>query len=380
MKILHVGKFYPPVEGGIEAVVSQLCEGTAGTWQVDVIVANDRSRTVRERRAGVRIARVAALGRVASVSICPTLPAYLWRSRYDCVILHEPNPLAACSLLLRTPGPSLIVWHHSDIGRPRWARVAYPVLQRALYRRAACVIVSSPRLAKTSRVVSSARCVAVIPYGIELGPEADSGTRAGEAAGGHHAGGPHFLFVGRLVYYKGLDVLLRAMTSCDGVLRIVGDGPERRFLQSRIHELGLGSRVELMGHLSDEEVLRCYRDCDVFVLPSTETTEAFGVVQIEAMAAARPVISTNLPTGVPWVNQDGVTGLIVPPGDAAALASAMNRLGQDEALRRRMGLSARERAVREFSAERMISRFRDLVEQVVFGLPAGIRVSARRWS
>jgi glycosyltransferase involved in cell wall biosynthesis len=89
------------------------------------------------------------------------------------------------------------------------------------------------------------------------------------------------------------------------------------------------------------------------------------------MAAGRPVISTRLPTGVPWVNQDGVTGLVVAPADVAALGAALHRLGRDQELRRRLSDGAHRRADRLFSRDRMVRVFRDVVEAVV-GSPEGL--------
>jgi glycosyltransferase involved in cell wall biosynthesis len=173
------------------------------------------------------------------------------------------------------------------------------------------------------------------------------------------------LFVGRLVYYKGLEVLLEAMRRCHGSLVIAGEGPLEATLRSIVSANGLARRVQFAGRVSDADLPALYRACDVFVLPSIAKTEAFGVVQIEAMAAGRPVVSTNLPTGVPWVNQDGVSGLVVPAGDPAALGAALERLLNDDALRLRLGERARLRAATMFSRERMVAAFKNLVETVV---------------
>src|SRR4029077_15227545 len=184
-------------------------------------------RTVEERLDGVRVLRAGALGVVASVSLCPSLPSLLWRERADCVVLHEPNPVAGSALFLHTPAPRLMVWHHSDLVRPWWAIPTYGRLQRALYRRADCVIVSNPVLAERSALVRCARRVVVIPHGVDL-------TRYGTLAAAQQVvaariraevAGPRILFVGRFVYYKGLDVLIDAMSRCAGTLILVGDGP-----------------------------------------------------------------------------------------------------------------------------------------------------------
>jgi glycosyltransferase involved in cell wall biosynthesis len=366
--VLHAAKLYPPAGGGMETVLRDLCDGTAEDWNVRVVAANDRNETVRERCGEVDVVRVAALGQAASVPLCPTFPFELWRRRADCVVLHEPNPIAGTALFLRTPAPRLVIWHHSDLVRPWWAPPTYGrVVQHSLYRRADCVIVSSPALAAGSGLVGHARRVAVIPFGVTLERyelvDAASRSRVDRVIAA--IPGPRMLFVGRLVYYKGLEVLLDAMGRCQGSLVIVGEGPLEGTLRALVREKGLGERVMFAGRVSDADLPAYYKACDVFVLPSIARTEAFGVVQIEAMAAGTPVVSTNLPTGVPWVNQDGVSGLVVSPGDSTALADALRRLLGDGALRRRLGEGARRRAQTMFSRERMVATFKSLIETVV---------------
>jgi rhamnosyl/mannosyltransferase len=376
VRVLHAAKFYPPALGGMETFVQYLCEGTAAEWEVSAVVANESRLTIEERCGRVRVVRAGSLGTVASVPLCPSLPFHLWRERADCVVLHEPNPVAGSALWLRTPAPRLIVWHHSDLVRPWWAPYTYGVVQRALYRRADCVVVSNPVLAARSPLVRLARRVEVIPLGIDLEHYRAPGT-------GRHAlveriralaPGPRILFVGRFVYYKGIDVLIHAMTECPGTLMLVGNGSLEGELRTQVATLGLQDRVQFIGRVSDEDLPAYYHASDVFVLPSVAVTEAYGLVQVEAMAAGIPVVSTNLPTGVPWVNQDGVTGLVVPPGDAEALAQALCRLLGDEELRRSLGASGRRRAEALFSRDRTIEAFKDLIETTV---PASARVDPR---
>jgi len=367
--ILHAAKFYPPAGGGMETVLRDLCDGMVHDWDVQVVAANDRNETVRERCGEVGVVRAAAVGRAASVPLCPSLPIELWRQQADCVVLHEPNPIAGTALFLRTPAPRLVIWHHSDLVRPWWAPPTYGrIVQRALYRRADCVIVSSPALAAESAMVRQhARRVAVIPFGVPLEryEHVDPAARARVGQIVAAVPGPRMLFVGRLVYYKGLEILLDAMERCEGSLVIAGEGPLEEVLRSRVSEKRLGARVLFAGRVPDADLPAFYSACDVLVLPSIARTEAFGVVQIEAMAAGRPVVSTRLPTGVPWVNQDGVSGLVVPPGDAAALGGALRQLIDDGALRRRLGEGARRRAEAMFSRERMVAAFRNVVETIV---------------
>ena len=367
MKILHAAKFYPPVPGGMETVVKDLCDLTAGDWDVHVVAAHTSAATLTERCGQVTVTRAGAWGKAHSVPLCPSLPLHLWRSQADCVVLHEPNPLAGSALFLHTPAPRLIVWHHSDLLRPAWAPPTYGRVQRALYRRAACVIVSSPALAARSDLVQQAQRVAVIPFGIRLDRFRSLDTRQKTLADAirQQLPGPRLLFVGRFVYYKGLDVLIDALARTQGTLLLAGEGPLGGDLRQRAAERGVADRVHFAGRVPDEDLPAYYHAADVLVLPSIAHTETFGVVQVEAMAAGLPVVSTNLPTGVPWVNQHGVSGLVVPPGNAVALAGALAQLGDDAPLRRRLGDGARSRAAAMFSLDRMIDSFRSLVEDVV---------------
>jgi rhamnosyl/mannosyltransferase len=322
-------------------------------------------RMVGAGGGGVDVVRVGTLARALSVSLSPGLARELWRERVDVVVLHEPNPPAGVLLALRTPGPRLIVWHHSDIVRPSWAEATYGRLQRVLYRRAACVIVAAPPMARSGSV-TAARRVEVVPYGLSLEPllapaPPPSGRVATALA---DLPSPRVLFVGRLVYYKGLEVLLRAVAATTAGLVIAGDGPLGPALRAQAATLGLDGRVAFLPGLADAEVRALYRACDVLALPSTERTEAFGLVQVEAMASGLPVVSTDLPTGVPWVNEHGVTGVVVRPHDADALAAGLTPLLADAVLRARLGQAGRRRAVERFALDRMLAEFVRIVESV----------------
>jgi rhamnosyl/mannosyltransferase len=373
LRVVHAAKFYPPVRGGMETVTADLCNGTADRWDVAVVSASTTAETVRERCGRVDVVRSGTVTTANSVPLCPSMPLHLWQAGGDCVVLHEPNPLAGSALFVRTPSRHLIVWHHSDLVRPWWAPHTYGQLQRALYRRADCVIVSSPKLAAESPLVRQARRVEVIPYGIELDRyrRVDPAVRDRADELRSSIAGPRVLFVGRFVYYKGLQVLIDAMAACPGTLILAGEGPLEPELRQQVTDRGLDGRVVFTGPVSDSDLRALYRTADVFVLPSVARTEAFGVVQVEAMAAGVPVVSTNLPTGVPWVNQDGVTGFVVTPGDADALADGIRRVLGDAALRARLGTNAAARADALFDKRTMIESFTRVVETVVGGARAG---------
>lgn len=369
-RVLHVGKFYPPVSGGMEKVLQVVCEAERDVAQSEVLVANDRRGTVREIVDGVSVTRVGALTKVGAVAVCPTFPLWLHRraAAADIVVVHEPNPLAIVAHALVRPRARTIVWVHAEVVRPQWRyRMFYRPFLSRLLRRASRIVVASPPMLDHAAELQPYRdkCV-VIPYAID--PEryattAPTADRVGEVRGDDRR--PLVLFVGRMVPYKGVDVLLRALAGTTARAVLVGNGPMRGEWQQLADALGVSDRVRFAGEVSAEELAALYSVCDLFVLPSITRAEAFGMVQLEAMAHGKPVVSTQLPSGVPWVNQDGVTGLVVPPGDAAALAAAIDRLAGDPDLRTAMGQRGCARIADEFTVERLRDRMRVLYRDVI---------------
>ncbi len=368
LRVLHVGKFYPPAPGGMEKMVQLLCEGERPGVDSQVLVANTSARTVREAWRGVPVTRIASFGSIGSVGICPGFPFALAAANRDVTVLHEPNPVALVSDCVTVSHGPLVVWFHSEVVRPQWKyELLYRPFLRRVLSRASRIVVSSPRLAEYARELSDFRhkCV-VIPFGLDTSHLVETPAIADRAAAiAREFPGPRVLFVGRLVPYKGVDVLIDAMASVEATCLIVGDGPLRASLESHAASRGVSSRVRFLGGVSDADLAAHLHACDLFVLPSVTRQETFGVVQLEAMACGRPVVSTDLETGVPWVNQHETTGLVVRPGDAAALAAALTRLSGDPVLRERFGAAGRARVASQFTVEAMTRATTALYEEVV---------------
>ncbi|MFN8496553.1 MAG: glycosyltransferase [Anaerolineae bacterium] len=173
---------------------------------------------------------------------------------------------------------------------------------------------------------------------------------------GQH-GAPMLLCMGRLRYYKGLHVLIEALPGLPGVTLVVaGSGPMGADWQTLAQSLGVGARVHFIGDVSDDDQPALYQAADLYVLPATHRSEAFGVALVEALACGTPAVTTEVGTGTSYVNQDGVTGVIVPPSDPPALAAAIRALLADDARRHRMGEAARARAIAEFDRATMLTR------------------------
>jgi len=284
-------------------------------------------------------------------------------ARADIVHIHWPNPTAVLAYLLSRHRGHLIFTYHSDIIRQRLLRKPFwPILRHAL-KRARAIIAASPNYVETSPVLQKfrERC-RVIPFGIPLAQFEEVDQL--EVARIRRRYGPRIvLAVGRLVYYKGFRYLVRAMREVDAHLIIVGSGPLLDDLRREAQALGVNNRVTILTDV--ERVAPFYHAADVFALPSIARSEAFGIVQLEAMACRKPVVNTRLDSGVTFASPDGVSGLTVPPKDARALGQAINLLLDDEALRARYGQAGRLRVEREFDLKVMTERTLELYREVM---------------
>lgn len=304
----------------METVVADLCRALAARVDVEVVVANEGWSTRHEVVDGVPVTRLGRWGEILSTSFVPGLERFLRANRWDIVHIHHPNPMAAVAVLAARPSARLVLTYHSDIVRQRVTGALYgPVLEQVL-RRSDRVHVASRELLDSSPVLAPFRDRAVvIPFGIRedrvlrLSPAARA--RATEFA--RWGAGRLALFVGRVVYYKGLEYLLRAMSKVDGRLLVIGDGDLLKPSERLAARLGLAERVHFLGEVDDDTVAAALQACDLFVLPSIARSEAFGLVLLEAMASGKPIVTTALPTGVSFVNRDGETGFVVPPADEA---------------------------------------------------------------
>ena len=373
LRVAMVVKLYPPWVGGLELHVAELAERMAAAHpaaSVTVVTGQERrAGFVEETRGGVRVLRAATLLRAARTPITLGLGALLRRVDADVYHFHSPFPwgeVVALGAGLRAP---VVVTHYHDIVRQkRLARLHRPFLD-AFLRRADRVVAWTPQAAEGSPALRAHRDrVVVIPGGIDTRrfvPTAESRARAAELRRRLAPDGPVTLFVGRLVYYKGVDHLLRAFSGVPGTLLLVGRGDLRGELEALAERLRVLPRVRFLGEVGDAELPLYYQAADLLALPSSANTEAFGLVQLEAHASGIPTVCTDLPTGVTFVNQHGRTGLVVPPRDPAALAGALNRLLADEPLRREMGRTAQRRALAEFDVGRCAERVWALYEEVL---------------
>jgi rhamnosyl/mannosyltransferase len=279
--------------------------------------------------------------------------------------LHEPFPLGTLALLLHSAGsrtlPAVVTWH-SDVVRQRALKPIHTALARQLLRRVAFIHVPSEAHITSSEILPDFReKVRVIPFIVDVeAMRRQPERRLAIDLRNWASGSPLALVVARLVYYKGVDVLLDALAlSPCARLVVVGDGPLRNQLSRHAIALGVADRVRWLGTVTDDDLVGAFSAADFFVLPSVARSEAFGLVQVEAMAAGLPVISTRLGTAVEVVNIDDTTGLLVEPRNPGALADALRRLSNDVTLRARLAAGALEHA-KHFAESQLVERYREL--------------------
>lgn len=357
LRVLHVYKDYPPVHGGIEHHIRSLAEAQVqGGMDVTVLVTAQNGSAGRAVERGVDVIRARKWLDLFSTPLSTELLRWQRRLPADIVHLHAPYPLGEFAHVMTRNAAPLVVTYHADVVRHRIAWPLYRPVLREILSRAFRIIVSNPCLPQTSALLApmEAKCC-VVPFGVDssawANPDPEQVRRIRDRWGG---GRRLVLFVGRLRAYKGLEYLIDAMGSTDCSLLVVGDGPRREVLERQARASSAHARIHWAGEAQDDALANYYAAADLFVLPSSDRGEAFGLAMLEAMSAGTPAVCTELATGTSWVNRAGETGAVVPPRDSAALASAITRLLSDDNLRLALGRGARERANSTFSTRAMV--------------------------
>lgn len=362
MKVLHVFKdYFPPTHGGIEHLIHDVVHAMDG-FEFEVLTSSRSRALVVDDDGGVRVTRVPEYARPTSTPVTPQWAKRMRTTDADVIHFHMPNPFGELMLLAsRTVVPVVASYHADIVGRRTVLPFYLPFHQRAL-ERANRVVVASPPMLDAPRVVPHLDRAVVVPYGIDPAPWRVRPAAADAIRAAHP--GHLIVFLGRLAYYKGLDVLLDAMRKVDATLILVGSGPKEPDLRAAAAELGVGDRVVFAGEVDHDARAAHLHAADVFAFPSTMRAEAFGIAMLQAMACGTPVVSTELGTGTSWVNRDGRSGVVVPPGDAEALSNALNALLADPDHRAELGAGARARVEERFTLARMTGALADLYRSV----------------
>lgn len=360
MKILQLGKFYP-IQGGVEKVMYDLMLGLTQRYQdvtCDMLcVAAERQPLMinLNDRSTLYCAKLdkKLFSTMLSFNIIRLLKEKC--NDYDIIHIHHPDPMVALALKLSGYKGKVVLHWHSDILKQKLLLKFYRPLQNWLINRSDLIIGTSPKYLEESPHLRNPTIEKVaIPIGIEPiipDPEKVRMLRA------EYPGKKIIFALGRLVGYKGYCYLIDSAKYLPNnyVILIGGSGPLKEGLQLQISKNRLESKVILLGRVSDEDLPSYYGACDVYAMSSIWKTEAFGIVQIEAMSCGKPIVATHIPeSGVDWVNKDGYSGLNVPPENPKAIADAILSITSNEESYNTYCLNSKKRFDDTFTLKKMV--------------------------
>lgn len=371
LNVLQVNKLYYPFTGGVERVVQQIAEGLGNKVNMKVLVCNEGKKTVTETINGVKVHRSGSIGMLGNMPLSIRFVFDLRKvaKATDIIQFHMPFPIGDLAGLLSGYKGKIVVWWHSDIVRQKKMMLLYKPIMKMFLKRADVIIVATQGHIDGSLYLKpyAHKCV-IIPFGVDpaIEKKADEWFEKGKNKSKEKKDTlVTFLFVGRFVYYKGCKILLEAFRKVKNArLIMIGSGIMEKELKELAVSYGIVDRVRFTGNVSDKELEKYFADCDVFVLPSIVRSEAFGLVQIEAMAYGKPVINTNLPSGVPYVSIHKETGLTVEPEDTEGLAKAMQWMVDHSEERIEMGKRARLRVKEKYQMDGMLENVLDLYKRL----------------
>lgn len=331
MRILQLGKFYP-IRGGVEKVMYDLMLGLAEqNINCDMLCASTEEYPAGELiiNTFAKVIIVPTKVKLAATMLAPSMIPKLRKiaSEYDIIHIHHPDPMAALSLFLSGFKGKVVLHWHSDILKQKMLLKIYSPLQSWLIKRANLIVGTTPVYVDKSPFLQEVKNkIDYIPIGVI--PIVSNSILVNEIEKKYK---DKFLVfsLGRLVEYKGFEYLIKSAQFLDDSYKIIigGKGPLYDSLQNLIIELKVEDRVELLGFISDEVAHAYFQACDSFVLSSILKTEAFAIVQIEAMSCAKPIISTVIKdSGVSWVNKNDVSGINVPVCDEKSISNAIIKL------------------------------------------------------
>jgi glycosyltransferase involved in cell wall biosynthesis len=382
MRIVHLAKYHSPLYGGMESHVETLASKQAKLGaDVTILCVNsfDRNAKLSQQTETeisfmedrLQVIKVRRLFSFLKIDFCPSLIFYIiYFSRLPATIfhVHTPNPTMLIALVLTGNFNKLVVTHHSDVIRQKFAKYLFRPFEHLIYSRAAIVLTTSKNYQYGSKFLRFYKDkLGVLPLGLDLSifanPSQSTLDKAEELKAEH--GDVIWLAVGRLVYYKSFDIALKALQYVPGKLLIVGSGPLKEKLQKLAHQLNVADRVIWFGKTSESDLVAAYHAATALWFPSNVRSEAFGIVQVEAMASGCPVINCEIPgSGVPWVCRHEEEGLTLPINNPYGFAMAARRILRETGLRERLAQGGRQRA-EKFGDVLMAQRSLGIYQQVL---------------
>lgn len=352
-KVTHITRYAYPHIGGIEAVISQINESLPNEeFEKEVLCCSNIDKSSVED--GVKYNRCKYLFEFAANTISPEFIWKLSRVNTDIIHYHMPFIFAVIAHFIARPKyKKMYITYHSDIigydkiMKPFWG------IYKEFLKQADKIHVLSPNIIESSKIIKpyKEKCV-VIPQGIST--KNIFNNEQAQKIKQKYPNKKILFSLGRLVKYKGFIYGIEAMKNVENAVYLIGgSGPLGEKFRKYIEENNLKEKVILLGRVTSEDVESFYQACDIYLFPSVMQSEAFGIVQLEAMRYGKPVINTNLGTGVNYVSIHGETGLTVEPANSEELSKAIKTLLEDAPLREKLGQNARRRVEMLFDIDRI---------------------------
>ena len=383
MRVLHIGKYFPPASGGMERYLGELVAALEEQNVTSYVLAHTWDNTepsLAHPSPKVTVQRVPTYGQVCYVPIAPAFPIYLIKAirsfKPGVIHIHMPNASGLWALLTTFSIPVVIHWHADTIFPPekkihRALYALYRPFESWLLRKADNIIATSNRYLEHSKPLRPhhGKCL-VIPLGIQsenLPVPTTSAIHATRQQWLKNDETNLIVSIGRFAYYKGFHNLVSAMQHVEHAhLVMIGSGEEFAAIEKQISECNLNDKITLAGRVNDDELHQLLAAADVFCLPSIERTEAFGMVLLEAMHHNTPCVSTSIPgSATDWVNKNGETGLVVSPDNISELADALNKLTTDATLRKQFSAAATSRLQECFHINRTVKQLSNLYTKIL---------------
>ena len=367
-RVLHLYKsYYSRDFGGVGQVIYQIAQASRNQgFEHDVLVLHEGDQLEVVEYAEARVHYVPQDLNLLSTPMGWRLLGQFRRlsKQADLIHYHYPYPVADLLHLLFRPSCPSLVTYHSDIVKQKTALKLYAPLMRRFLGSVDRIVATSDNCCRTSPVLARYQDkLDVVPLGVEEAgypqPGAERLSRWRE-----RVGEGFFFFIGALRYYKGLEFLIEAARKTGLPVVIAGSGGIEQELKKKAEGL---ANVHWVGRVDEDDKAALFQLSGVLAFPSHLRSEAFGISLIEACMYGKPMISAEIGTGTTFVNQADETGLVVPPADGDALASAMQTLAENSQLRERLGQNARLRFEELFTARRMADSYQRLYQALLSG-------------
>ena len=363
MRVLQLGKAFPPIKklGGVEKVMEYFYYGLNEFGiHCDVLGVNDRSKREIDNycKEGL-IFRESLLFKAKSTFFSISLIFRLWKiqNKYDIIHVHLPDPMALFALFITRPKSRIIIHWHSNILKQKYLYILVKFFENWLLKRSDLILCTTPKYAINNDVLKP--FTAKISYVI-IGLDIDNSIFNRELElkiNSDYQDKKKVVYVGRFVYYKGIEYLIRAfsLVKSDCVLYLIGSGELQIKMKNLVNELGLDRKIVFLGEVNEKDKFTYIKSSNLLVLPSIYKTEAYGIVQIEAMAMGVPVLSTKIEgSGVDWVNKDGESGITVLPENSLELAKAIDKVFFNQDFETKISEGAKNRYTSVFTKKNMI--------------------------